>query len=438
MFSTNNQPLHFVQLKSDHKIPIFCSLDYVIKKCLPTSQSLQKDFIKYSKEKERGRVDFIENKRFLNNKTGEVASIKRKTLLEELTQQAQTTQFALQQLDYENKDKELIFLTFTLPPKYHSHIKRNRNIRYGIGTMREGYEILNEVQRQIQKTLAKYKIKYKYIRVIEPHKDYTPHEHLQLWVSDKELAMKLIENIIKNRISKGELGVQYDMVDLKREEGKNVSGYITKYMTKLISDLGSNEELLYKFDGWKRMNKIRMFSNSNTTLPKSLYNTIISVAPDNIDKEKYENLGQYALKHIKYISVIDNTTKIKNNPKNDTLFTFRMVKETYKVPNISAREFRKLYYEMLAEMSVGNPIPFEELTRYKRVHLQVFNEDLIMIRNSKDWSLIEVQEEEELIPQTQDHDFNSIEMWGIVANNPLYVPLNIDKEHYDIYQREYG
>jgi len=431
----NQKYLHFVEIKtdSDRKIPFFYTLDYVIKKCLPSPKSLEKRFIGFSKEKERNRIKFIENKRFLNNKSGEIVAIKRKTLLEELQQQYATTQFALQQLDHENKDKELIFLTLTLPPRYHSHIKKNKNIRYGINTMAEGYKILNDAQRQIQKTFAKYKINYKFIKVVEPHKDFTPHEHIQYWVDKKELAIKIIENIVKNRIAQDLLGEQYDLVDLKREEGKNVSGYITKYMTKLISDLGENSDLLHKFDGWKRMNRIRMFSNSNTTLPKSIYNTLVSVVPDNIDKNKYENMGVYSLKHIRYISVIDNKTKIKNNPKNDTLFTFRLVKETYKAPNVSSRENPILYYRLLSQLTFGSIAPWEILTRYRRVHLQVFNKDNVMIRNSKDWSIIEVIEEEEIIPQTQSHDFNTlVKMWGgIVGNNTTYISEHID-------QREYG
>lgn len=434
-FNHNQKILHFVELKtdSDRKIPFFYTLDYVIKKCLPSPNSLEKRFIGFSKDKEKNRLKFIDNKRFKNNKTGEIIPIKKKTLLEELTQQYSTTQFALQQLDHENKDKELIFLTLTLPPRYHAHINKHKNIRYGIGTMTEGYQILNEAQRQIQKTFSKYKIEYKFIKVIEPHKDFTPHEHIQYWVSNKKLAMQIIKNIVKNRIKKDLLGKQYDMVDLKREEGKNVSGYITKYMTKLISDLGENTELLHKFDGWKRMNKIRMFSNSNTTLPKSIYNTIVSVVPDNFDKKKYENLGVYSLNHIRYISVIDNRTKIKHNPKKDTLFTFRMVKETYKAPNVSSRENPILYYRLLSQLIFGSIAPYEILTRYRRVHLQVFNENNVMIRNSKDWSIIEIIDEEEIIPQTQGHDFGIYDskMWGgIVVNNDTYIPEEIFQEEY--------
>jgi len=370
------------------KYVFFSSLDCVKTKCLPffskkkektTSKVLKQGYIQASKQKEENRKKFAKSRSFLNKKTGQLIKMENDSLIKLLNNQAQKTRFQIQQIQEEKKNDECLFLTLTLPPQYHSKLSINgklvNNPLFDNELVKMGYKHLNNTLRQINKNIKKIDKDFKFIKMIEPHKDHTTHSHTQYWIKKENIKkiQKSINTTIKNKQIKEEIGKKTKLILLKKEEGKNVSSYITKYIIKLLDSV-ENEDKLYILDGWKRLNKIRLFSGSNPTINKSLYNDIVSIAPQNMDKKEYENIGVWSLKNITLINTIDNKTKIKNNPHNSTF-----------IIHINKMKILK--------MSKDLDINDIKIT-YKRIFKKIYDIDgnYKLIRNSEDWKIIEIVE----------------------------------------------
>ena len=389
--SFNKNHLHFYvktynkKTTNFEKIVFFPNLDIVIKKCLPTfSQKYQNKVLKtlstryfqHSKIKEQNRKQFAKKYQFLNKKQDKKVNMEVSELINILQKQSKETQFQIQQIGYENEDKECLFLTLTLPPKYHSKYtntlgKQVNNTKFNNDLIKQGYDYLNDTQRQIYKNIKKIDKSIRFIKMIEPHKDFTPHIHIQYWIDKKDIK-KVRTSILKtidNKVKINEIGKQSKLIRLYKKEGKNVSGYITKYITKLIEDLSKNETKLYILDGWKRLNKMRLFSGSNPTINKSLYGTIVSIAADGLDKEEYPNMGVWSLKNIQLVKTLDTKTKIKHTPKNPKY-----------IIHINKRKMFKIKKNDIEDITIY----------YQRIYQKVYDieDNFKCIRNSQDWQII--------------------------------------------------
>jgi len=374
-------------IKIDWKNVSFSSLDGVKKKCLPNftktyqqkqHKTLRDRFKNYSKLKEQGRKDFAKKYQFKNKKLDKKIDMESMKLINILKNDAKKTQFQIQQIQELHQTHEHIFLTMTLPPKFHSSYfcdvnnKKVNNVDFDTKLIREGYENLNNTFRQMYKNLQKIDPTMKYIKMVEPHKDLTPHIHIQFWIDKQHInrVKTSISETITNKVEQGKLGEQWELIKLQKQEGKNISNYITKYIVKLLDDIENNEDKIYLLDGWKRKNKFRLFGGSNPKINKSLYNTIISIAPNDLDKEEYPNMGIWALKNVRLIRTIDNETKIKNIPKNDNYIIHINKIRMYKIID-----------------SVNDDIEMS----YKRIFIKVFdvNENFKCVKDSRDWEMID-------------------------------------------------
>ena len=165
-----------------------------------------------------------------------------------------------------------LFLTLTLNSSYHSHShnKRKANPLYQYeNTIKKGYELLNQSFREIYKN---FKVKRKlekiyYSRAIEPHKNLTPHLHSIIYVKSEYVA--ILKNHIKNIVSKNQLG-RYE-IDVIKDISRSTS-YLLKYINKNTNP--KNEENYHFFNGWKKTNKIRIFTISNLGLERYLFSKI--------------------------------------------------------------------------------------------------------------------------------------------------------------------
>ncbi len=176
-------------------------------------------------------------------------------------------------LDYVNKQKEKVFITFTLPNKeFHKYNKNGfKTNTYNSSdkfeeNIEKGLKLLNEMHRYFYHTL-KYKVKrfskknnilneelrnIDFIKILEPHKSLDGHLH-SLFYIDK-IFLNIIEEVYKMTIE------NFKLKETKFEILKNAkaSTYLNKYLLKTTK----TENLFY--NQYKRyFSKTRFFTSSN-------------------------------------------------------------------------------------------------------------------------------------------------------------------------------
>ena len=200
-----------------------------------------------------------------------------------------------------------LFLTLTLDSSYHSHShkKRKANPLYKYeNTITKGYELLNQSFREIYKN---FKVKRKlekiyYSRAIEPHKNLTPHLHSIIYVKSEYVA--ILKNHIKNIVSKNQLG-RYE-IDVIKDISRSTS-YLLKYINKNTNP--KNEEDYHFFNGWKKTNKIRVFTISNLGLERYLFSKINHHTRLSKRLENKNPISHILQNCNILVSTIDNSTK---------------------------------------------------------------------------------------------------------------------------------
>ena len=181
----------------------------------------------------------------------------------------------LQEKFESNNDYSALFLTLTLDSPFHKY-KENRNkelirnSKYIEGnTINLGYKVLNSFFKSLYKD---FKInnqfeKIEFIRVFEPHSDYTCHLHSLIYV--KKVHLNLFEKYLKNKIDINKnLGIH------KLEIIKNItrsSSYILKYAKKSFDFTNDNFKVYY---GWRLANKIRAYTFTRQFISRDLFNKV--------------------------------------------------------------------------------------------------------------------------------------------------------------------
>ena len=200
-----------------------------------------------------------------------------------------------------------LFLTLTLDSSYHSHShkKRKANPLYQYeNTIKKGYELLNQSFREIYKN---FKVKRKlekiyYSKVIEPHKNLTPHLHSIIYVKSEYVA--ILKNHIKNITIKNSLG-RYEIEEIK--DISRSTSYLLKYINKNTNP--KNEEDYHFFNGWKKTNKIRVFTISNLGLERYLFSKINHHTQLSKRLENKNPISHILQNCNILVSTIDNSTK---------------------------------------------------------------------------------------------------------------------------------
>jgi hypothetical protein len=169
-----------------------------------------------------------------------------------------------------------VFITLTLPSSYHqfkttkNQKKLKRNKRYKGYTIEDGYKKLQEIFRDLYNNFSvkrsgkAVKIKKHFIRVIEPHKDYTPHLHAVLYIPSSYLGA--FERRFKLIVDKYHLEqVDYQVLD-KEQYAIN---YLLKYVSKSLD--GSRADI----KGWALIHKIKMVTTSNSPYGRRHYDIFL-------------------------------------------------------------------------------------------------------------------------------------------------------------------
>ncbi len=259
-------------------------------------KKMREEYINIAKEKEQNTINYLDKHILrllsLNKFVGMKYDLRKKFELD--------YRYYKSVADYINKkaiEENLIpvFCTLTLSSEYH-RFKKNMetgeyefNPKYSGYTINEGYKLLQKASREILRHFKRYTEKRRgynipYIKAVEAHKDGTPHIHFVAWVP-KFLIDDFIK-IVKSKIKLFKLGKEYKLEVL--EDVEKGSAYLLKYLQKTLLD--ENEENLYVLDGWRKANRIRIFTHSQAYLKRKKKKKILPHFKDNIEEKIKECL----------------------------------------------------------------------------------------------------------------------------------------------------
>ena len=253
-------------------------------------KKMREEYINIAKEKERNTINYLDKHILrllpLNEFVGMKYNLRKKFELD--------YRYYKSVADYINKkavEKDLvpIFVTLTLSSEYHRFKKNMKtdkyefNPKYAGYTINEGYKLLQKASREILrhfKNYSKYRKGYniQYIKAVEAHKDGTAHIHFVAYVP--QYLIDDFIKIVKSKIKLFGLGKEYKIEVLKDTE--KGSAYLLKYLQKTLLD--ENEENLYALDGWRKENRIRIFTHSQAYLKRRDFEKILPHFKDNLEE----------------------------------------------------------------------------------------------------------------------------------------------------------
>ena len=199
-----------------------------------------------------------------------------------------------------------LFLTLTLPSRFHPQKQKSKydktlieNDKFDGTTTREASKYLTKMFKKLRDDRAYRGGKKIYFRVVEPHKDGTPHTHVLLFVN-KNRVEKMIEAF--HRLYPSETNkIETDI--------KSGASYIMKYINKTLplskqKTLRESEKYL---NAWYAKNRIVRFSSSRTLAPLKIYKLLhqkfdLYSLTEAIGNEKIEIITNDSEKIIKILS----------------------------------------------------------------------------------------------------------------------------------------
>jgi len=261
--------------------------------------------------------NFVSKLTVLNNKTGELFPVKYDFM--KIQRDNYLWYNFVSTYIQDNAIKEglkAVFVTLTLDGNFHPYktLKNGKHIyneNYVLNN--NGYKILNSAFRALYNNfrINDKKIKLSFLRVIEPHKDFTPHLHGILFLKNEQI--EYLRHHLDNTINRFELGKQFDFTILENTSA-SVS-YILKYVKKTIN---SSEETQSRIiDGWKKDNKIRMFTSSRISVSREIYRVVSRFVPLKSDNKSYsilKNLEKRISLELSYHK-IENAKKVEYKHK---------------------------------------------------------------------------------------------------------------------------
>ena len=253
----------------------------------------------------------------MNKKTGEIKNIKY-NLVDKYSKDYNYISSVSNHINQIAIIKNLvpIFLTITLPSQYHPTTTNRKNVRiynknfkYSLDDyIEKGYKTIQDNYRKLLRVLTKNNTKNNtktpYFRIVEYHQDMTPHLHCIMFFPSDVVDKKVndIDRVIKRMVEIEELGKQYK-VEVLRDVEKG-AGYLLKYLKKTIKPKNKND--LYLLDGWKKLNNIRLFTHSQTTLNKAdfirvLWDFVYNIEPFIKKTNEYFNRYTHIAKRTEYM-----------------------------------------------------------------------------------------------------------------------------------------
>ena len=240
---------------------------------------------------------FMENMNILNNKTGQIAKMS-SDFIATRKNSAIWHNAVSTHLNKINKDKIAIFITLTLDSPYHKFIAikdkdnndkvrffKNKNYNPEL-SINDGYKLLNSTFRYIYNNFKPFgndkKLRLDYFRVIEPHKDFTPHLHALIYID--EIHLEAFRKHFDRIREFNKVGSQYDYTVI--EDTISATSYIMKYVKKSL--FAKREEDIFVLYGWATANKIKMVTHSQISVPRYVFDKVARNIKLDFGMEKYD------------------------------------------------------------------------------------------------------------------------------------------------------
>jgi len=323
---------------------------------------LEKEYIDFYQNKLNNRINFLSKLKIKNVKTKEEFRFNQNAeyLIKNDYLFLVYNSIALQK-KYEIKSEYTsVFLTITLVSSFHTmKIKNgtlinNNNYEYG-NTINLSYRILINFFKRFYKDFKinnKY-IKLEYFRVIEAHKDFTPHLHSIVFV--KKDYLEEFKNYFIRKIKQNKnLGIYtFEIInDITRS-----ASYLLKYVQK---DFALTNEKYKIYYGWKLKHKIRAYTFSRQFIPRELFNKLsfhlsknFALDEDSFEEFQTNNFFELVHKFTQYKQVIvdSESGELKSTIKKfdeDDIFTVNIKKERHKIKdchNYKIDAVQKILYQ---------------------------------------------------------------------------------------------
>jgi hypothetical protein len=276
-------------------------------------QRLEEDYYHLSLKNEYKQNTFLQQRLNITDQTGVPLALYHsfeksyKTYTKSIEQKVYT-------IEHIARERHLvpIFVTLTLPSKYHpliSRLHKNKRLyvdhnpefefEYVEEAISDGYKYLNNIFRTFYKRIKHHTKSLYYVKVAEFHKTFIPHFHCLFFVpaSISKIFLSTFDNIVTEfQLSQVDLELVGDK-QMVKSDISNASKYLMKYVTKSLSD-GADFYQARIIDGWKKRHKIRMISMSQLPLSltdyRQIYHSIDQKLKDELlQRAKNENMNLF-------------------------------------------------------------------------------------------------------------------------------------------------
>ena len=368
------------------------------------------EYIQHSKIKEDKQAKYKSKLESFNHLSGEFKSMSHNPLQVSKDNYLWFTfnQKLLEEQIIASGNYATLFITLTLPSKFHKYSQQTKkynplyNEKY---TINEGYNLLNKSFRNIYKD---FKVNRKFdkiyfSKVIEPHKNLSCHLHAILYVNIDNV--EYLKNHIKNVVVKNELG-RYEIEEIK--DITRGTSYLLKYVQKTTNP--SSDKDFHFFNGWKKYNKIRVFTCSIVGLERYLFKKI------NASTSITKNLkGNPISKMLQECDINITTTNTKTNEittKSHTSLKSRFVVEVEKekftqdinyTPN--EKEINRIFFDSFLNGSENNIMKTYNLRGFLNLCKTTF-EDVSGIKYTKSIKLKLIKNYKEYLIKYNDYISN--------------------------------
>ncbi|MFX4234735.1 replication endonuclease [Aliarcobacter butzleri] len=366
-------------------------------------------YIEHSKEKENKQAKYKAKLETFNNVTGEFKSLNHNPLHVSRDNYLWFTynQKLLEEQIISNAEFATLFITLTLPSTFHKYSTTNKKLNPLFkeeNTINEGYKLLNSSFREVYKNFRVNRRfeKIYFSKVIEPHKSFTCHLHAILYV--KIEFIENLKNHIKNVVKKNQLG-RYEIEDIK--DITRGTSYLLKYVQKTTNP--SNDEDFHFFNGWKKWNKIRVFTCSIVGLERFLFKKINACT--NLTKNLKGNPITKILSKCDINIVTTNTKtneiKTKKHSSGKSRYIVNLEKEKFKLdinylPN--EKNLKRIYFDSFKNGNSNNimktynlreflkfcKINFDSISGYNKKHkIKLIEKYINYINDFENFKLID-------------------------------------------------
>lgn len=345
-------------------------------------------YIEHSKEKENKQAKYKAKLETFNNVTGEFKPLNHNPLQVSRDNYLWFTynQKLLEEQIISSGEFATLFITLTLPSSFHKYSTRAKKINPHFkeeNTINKGYKLLNSSFREVYKNFRvnrKFEKIY-FSKVIEPHKNLTCHLHAILYV--KVEFVENLKNHIKNVVEKNQLG-RYEIEDIK--DISRGTSYLLKYVQKTTNPSTIND--FHFFNGWKKYNKIRVFTCSIVGLERFLFKKINACT--NLTKNLKGNPISKILSKCDIIIVTTNTKtneiKTKNHSSATSRYIVNLEKEKFKqeinyLPN--EKNLKRIYFDSFKNGSPNNIMTTYNLRGFIKLCNKTFEDASSYEKNKK-------------------------------------------------------